>query len=299
MTDFPTHIKIILYFCTMKTAQPNTHPMNLYPQKIKEEGIVVFDNVKGLPTGNEPFTSTDYVIAIGHRGHMDLMYDDMSDYSGQHTVGVIFPNHTLRTVSKTDDYLASLIIVDSSALDDPILQIINQMRYRYEPHPNVKLDKHEYRIITHVVEGMREITRLNLPDHRMLMSRLLEFLLRLLSHYRISKLNDIGGDKHVITRFYSDLKRHCREHRDVRFYAEQACLSTKYFSAIVKQETGHSAAHWIHNQVVAEAKLLLHMRHDLSVQAIADLLGFDDQAVFSRYFRRETGLSPSQFRETN
>lgn len=51
--------------------------------------------------------------------------------------------------------------------------------------------------------------------------------------------------------------------------------------------------------MVAEAKLLLHMRHDLTVQAIADLLGFDDQAVFSRYFRRETGLSPSQFREAN
>lgn len=283
----------------MEKSSFNTHPMNLYPQRIREEGIVVFDNVRGLPSGDKPFTSSDYVICIGHRGHIELMYDDISDFSEQHTVGVIFPNHTLRKVSVTDDYLATLIIVDSSVLDDPILQIIKQMRYRYEPHPNVKLDKHEYRIITHVVEGMHEITRLDLPDRRMLMTRLLEFLLRLLSQYRKSKLNEPGTDKQVSARFHNDLKQHFREHRDVGFYAAQACLSTKHFSAVVKQETGHTAAYWIHHQVVAEAKMLLHIRHDLTVQAVADLLGFEDQATFSRYFRRETGLSPTVFRTTN
>lgn len=260
---------------------------------------MVFDDVRGLPTGDEPFVSSDYVICIGHRGHIELMYDDISDYSEKHTVGVIFPNHCLRKVSVTDDYLATLIIVDSSVLNDPILQIISQMRYRYEPHPNVKLDKHEYKMITGVVDGMREIKRLELPDQRMLMSRLLEFLLRLLSRYRMSKLDETHIDKQVSARFQRDLAQHFREHRDVGFYAAQACLSTKYFSDVVKQETGHTAAYWIHRQVVVEAKMLLHIRHDLTVQAISDMLGFDEQAAFSRYFRRETGLSPSEFRSTS
>ena len=283
----------------MNTAHPYTHPMNLYPQRIKEEGIVVFDDVRGLPTGDEPFVSSDYVICIGHRGHIELMYDDISDYSEKHTVGVIFPNHCLRKVSVTDDYLATLIIVNASALNDPILQIISQMRYRYEPHPNVKLDKHEYKMITGVVDGMREIKRLELPDQRMLMSRLLEFLLRLLSRYRMSKLDETHIDKQVSARFQRDLAQHFREHRDVGFYAAQACLSTKYFSDVVKQETGHTAAYWIHRQVVVEAKMLLHIRHDLTVQAIAYMLGFSEQAAFSRYFRRETGLSPSEFRDAS
>ena len=280
----------------MKKIPSDIHPMNLYPQKIKEEGIVVFDNVKGLPSGDEPFVSSDYVICIGHRGRIELMYDNITDYSEQHTVGVIFPNHRLLKVNKTDDYRATLIVVGASLLNDPILQIINQLRYRYEPHPNVKLDRHEYKMITSVVEGMREITRLQLPDYRMLMTRLLEFLLRLLSHYRKSKLKETHADKRVIARFHSDLAKYFREHRDVSFYAEKACLSTKHFSAVVKQETGRTAAYWIHRQVVVEAKMLLHIRHDLSVQAIADMLGFEEQATFSRYFRRETGLSPTEFR---
>ena len=281
----------------MKGKETETHPMLSNIQRIKEEGIVVLDDVRGIPTGDEPFVSPDYVICIGHRGHIQLMYDDQPDYSEKYTVGVIFPNHSVSKVSKTDDYLATLIVVDVSVLDDPMLQIINQMRYRYEPHPCVKLDRHEYRMITDVVEGMREIKRLELPDNRMLMTRLLEFLLRLLSHYRKNKLNETSTNKRVSMQFHSDLVQHFRKHHDVGFYADKACLTPKYFSAVVKQETGQNAAYWIRTQIVAEAKMLLHIRHDLSVQAIADMLGFGEQASFSRYFKHETGLSPTEFRE--
>jgi len=257
----------------------------------------VFDDVRGLPTDSEPFVSPDYVICIGRRGRIDLMYDNTPDYSEQHTVGVIFPNHALATVSKTDDYLATLIIVDASVLNDPMLQIIKHLRYRYEPHPCVKLDKHEYKMIMNVVEGMMETARINIVDRRTLMVRQLEFLLRFLSYYRSQKMNEANTDKRVSTRFRNDLAKHFRQHRDVGFYAEQACLSAKHFSTVIKEETGRSASYWIHTHIVAEAKMLLHIRRDLTVQTIADMLGFDEQATFSRYFRRETGLSPSEFRE--
>jgi AraC-like DNA-binding protein len=281
----------------MKRKHPYTHPITLYNQRIKEEGIVVFDDVRGLPTDSEPFVSPDYVICIGRRGRIDLMYDNTPDYSEQHTVGVIFPNHALATVSKTDDYLATLIIVDASVLNDPMLQIIKHLRYRYEPHPCVKLDKHEYKMIMNVVEGMMETARINIVDRRTLMVRQLEFLLRFLSYYRSQKMNEANTDKRVSTRFRNDLAKHFRQHRDVGFYAEQACLSAKHFSTVIKEETGRSASYWIHTHIVAEAKMLLHIRRDLTVQTIADMLGFDEQATFSRYFRRETGLSPSEFRE--
>ena len=182
-------------------------------------------------------------------------------------------------------------------LNDPMLQIINQMRYRYEPHPCVKLDKQEYRIIMDVVEIMRETHRLKLPDWKTLISRQLEFLLRLLGTYRKSKLNEASQEKRISIKFHSDLEQHFRQHRDIGFYAQLACLTPKYFSTVIHIETGHTAAYWIRTKIIAEAKMLLHVRHDLSVQAIADMLGFEEQATFSRYFKRETGLSPKEYRE--
>lgn len=268
-------------------------------QRIKEKGIVIFEDVRGLPLGDEPFTSPDYVIAIGHRGHMDIRYDDMPDFSAKHTVAVIFPNHTLRTISKTDDYLATLIVVDATLLNDPLLRIINQMRYHYEPHPWVELNKKEYGIIMNLVEVMKETSNIDIPDQRLMLTIQLEFLMRLLGYYRKIRLHEEPAFKRVSMQFHNDLSQHYRSHRDVGFYAEKACLSPKHFSTVIKNETGHTAAWWIHSRIIAEAKMLLNMRRDLTVQAVANMLGFDDQAVFSRYFHRETGLYPTEFREKN
>lgn len=280
----------------MKNEEHYQHPMLVNAQKIKENGIVVFDDVRGLPSGKEPFTSPDYVICIGHRGNMQMTYDDMPDHTSKQTVAVVFPNHTLRMLSKSDDYLATLVVVDASLLDDPLLRIINQMRYRYEPHPWVELNRHEYGVIMHLVGVMRETVSIDIPDKRLFLTRQLGFFMRLLSHYRTVKLNEAPNLKRVSIQFQNNLAQHFRDHRDVGFYAEKACLSPKHFSTVIRQETGHTAAWWIHSHVVAEAKALLQLRRDLNIQAVADQLGFSDQAVFSRYFKRETGLYPTEYR---
>jgi AraC-like DNA-binding protein len=283
----------------MKTDQTYRHPMLVNAQKIKENGIAILDDVRELPSGKEPFTSPDYVICIGHRGTMQMTYDDMPDHSSKQTVAVVFPNHTLRMVSKSDDYLATLVVVDAALLDDPLLRIIGQLRYRYEPHPWVELDRREYGVIMHLVGVMRETASIDIPNRQHFMMSQLEFFMRLLSHYRTVKLNETAVEKRVSTLFSNDLAQYFREHRDVGFYAAKVCLTPKHFSTVVRQETGHTAAWWIHRQVVSEAKNLLTMRPDLNIQAIADQLGFADQATFSRYFHRETGLYPTEFRAGN
>lgn len=288
-----------MYFCIMEKKKTSAHPIDLNLKRIKEEGIVVLDNARGLPTGDKPFNFPDYVICIGQKGHIDLMYDDYLDYSEEQTVGVIFPNHILKEVRKTDNYLATLIVANATMLNDPMLQIINQMRYRYELHPCVKLDKHEFKMIMNLVELMKETSIIDLPDRKVLMVRQLEFFLRMLSHYRSKKLNESSSAVPLSEQFYANLKRHARQHHDVEFYANLACITPKYFTTVIKQETGRTASYWIHNHIVAEAKMLLHIRPDLSVQAIAFMLGFEEQTAFSRYFKREVGMSPTEFRNAN
>ena len=280
----------------MGKTESYQHPMLVNAQKIKENGIVVFDNIRGLPPGKELFTSPDYVICIVHHGYIRATYNDHPDSAEEHTAVVIFPNHSLREVSKSDDYLATLVVANASMLNDPMLRIIDQMRYRYEPCPRVKLDHEEYTVIMQLVGVMRETTSINIPDKRLLLTRQLGFFMRLLSYYRTVKLNESPNLKHVSTQFQNNLVQHFRDHRNVGFYAAKACLSTKYFSTVIYQETGHTAAWWIHSHVVAEAKALLLMRRDLNIQTVANQLGFPDQATFCRFFKRQTGLTPTDYR---
>lgn len=96
-------------------------------------------------------------------------------------------------------------------------------------------------------------------------------------------------------RAFGDLvHQHFREQRGVAFYAQKLCISTKYLSMIVREATGRSAASWIDQHVILEAKNLLRFGN-LSVQEVAFGLNFPNQSSFGKYFKHQTGMSPTQF----
>ena len=228
---------------------------------------------------------------------MNLFYDGYPDVAKAHTVAVVFPNHALTMVDKTDDYKATLIVVSASVMSEPMLQIINHFRYRYEQQPRVTLNAHDFKIIMHIVEVLHETSTLDIPNRRTILIRQMDFFLRMLNYYRQKMLNDETTTKRISAQFQAVLNEHFHEHRNVAYYANLACLSPKYFSTVIHEQTGQTASYWINAKVTAEAKRLLHTLPSISVKGVADMLGFSDQNDFSRYFKRETGMSPSEFRE--
>ncbi len=73
-------------------------------------------------------------------------------------------------------------------------------------------------------------------------------------------------------------------------------LSPRYLSDLLKQETGKTAIDLIHIYLVSEAKNRL-IGDDQSVSEIAYELGFENLPYFSRLFKKETGISPNQFKK--
>ena len=97
-------------------------------------------------------------------------------------------------------------------------------------------------------------------------------------------------------RFVSLVHDHCIEEREVSFYADKLCISTRYLSAIVRRTTHHSAKELIDKIVVMEIKVLLQ-NTPLPIQEIAYKMHFPDQSYLGRYFKKHTGISPSVFRQ--
>lgn len=101
----------------------------------------------------------------------------------------------------------------------------------------------------------------------------------------------------IVFNFIDSLNRNYAAHRDVDWYAEQANLTTNYFSKIVRLHIGYTPNVMIRHIIVAYAKIMLAQR-DLSIKEIATRLNFRDQFAFSRYFKSCAGMSPMEYRKT-
>ncbi|MCD1117611.1 helix-turn-helix domain-containing protein [Chryseobacterium turcicum] len=82
----------------------------------------------------------------------------------------------------------------------------------------------------------------------------------------------------------------------VKYMAERLNLSSRYLSDLLKQETGKTALEHIHIALVMEAKNIL-MSTDKTVAETAYELGFENPPYFSRLFKKEVGLTPTEYRE--
>ncbi|AJH15229.1 helix-turn-helix domain-containing protein [Myroides profundi] len=104
------------------------------------------------------------------------------------------------------------------------------------------------------------------------------------------------GSHDIIDRFYTSITEHAIKHREVGFYADKLHLTPQYLTTLLKQKTGKSVLKWIDHMVVLYAKSLLKTT-ELSIKEISHELHFNDASLFCRHFKRNTGISPQQFRK--
>ena len=98
-----------------------------------------------------------------------------------------------------------------------------------------------------------------------------------------------------IERFRALLDARCRTRRPVASYAEAMGITTGQLTRICREAFGVSAIEAIDSRAIHEAKRLLGYS-TLSVKQVAGELGFQDEAYFGRFFRKKTGLRPTEYR---
>ena len=83
----------------------------------------------------------------------------------------------------------------------------------------------------------------------------------------------------------------------VAYFADKCCYSTKYFGELVKTETGRTARDFINDRLLRAAKQLL-ADEELSIGQVSQELGFEYPQHFVRFFKSQTGKTPSEYRRS-
>jgi AraC-like DNA-binding protein len=99
----------------------------------------------------------------------------------------------------------------------------------------------------------------------------------------------------TLAQFRRLVQKHASSERNIGFYARRLQLTPHYLCAVIKKTSGQTVMDWVNAEVIRDAKDLL-LSGELRTQEVARELNFPDHASFTKFFKRETGLSPQAFR---
>ncbi|UFH56080.1 helix-turn-helix domain-containing protein [Spirosoma sp. KNUC1025] len=143
----------------------------------------------------------------------------------------------------------------------------------------------------------------SIPDNiqgemlRMLLKRLIIKSTRLAKmQYLNQDFNE--NDLDLVRRFNLLVEMNYRSLHDVKAYADLLNKSPKTLSNLFALYNQPGPLQVIHNRITLEAKRLL-LYTDKSIKEIAFALGFEEIPHFSRFFKNQLGVSPSDFKERN
>lgn len=167
---------------------------------------------------------------------------------------------------------------------------------------HVVLGSDELRKVTHSIGQMREDTMIDAPieDVHALLRHQLHALLTRLSILQMRQqvqepLPLIPTAVQRFTRFQQLVEERFAQWHQVADYASQIGYTEKSLARAVAAATGMTAKAFIAERINLEAKRLL-VHTDFQVATIAEKLGFAEATNFSKFFKREAGCTPAEFR---
>jgi AraC-like DNA-binding protein len=269
-------------------------------QRIEQEKVVMADeNALPITLANEVFVSPNFVISLCHKGSCKADFDMHPIEFKQHDIAVMLPDHIIGYGECSEDYSTTMIVIDRAFFDELTNRESFSSFLKYKDQPNYHLNEEQYTQVTTILATLRLVIEIHHPKRTESLANLLDILFYALTDYRSDEplYNVEVRNTHLFNSFYDLLINNYKEQHEIAWYAEKLCLTTKYFSGVIRRITGKSAAQWIDEILILHAKRLLYTRRDMNIQQIAFELGFKGNANFCRFFKDQTGLRPSEYRK--
>ena len=269
-------------------------------QRVEQEKVVIA-NEHALPIklASDVFISPNFAISLCHSGSCSAEFDMLPVEYHQHDIAVMLPDHIIGNGKCTEDYSITMIIIARSFYEELIHRESFRGFLKYKNRPNYHLNDEQYKQVTTILATLRLVVEIDHPKRIESIANILDILFFALTDYRGKEYFDKEEKRntYLFNSFCDLLIDNYRQQHEIGWYAEKLCLTPKYFSGVIRQITGKSAAQWINEVLILHAKRLLTTRRDMNIQQIAFELGFKGNANFCRFFKDQTGLRPSEYRK--
>jgi len=187
--------------------------------------------------------------------------------------------------------------LEKNTLGSNLIQQINLYNYHLYP-PLLQLEESEIHFFEVIANRISD--EFHAPDDfatEEIIASLLKMFLLLAERIRKKTTYQSAHPTYYPTflNFQKLLDQYLLTNRKVIYYAQLMQISTKKLNRITQEVIQKPAKQYIHERLIMEMKRLL-MNTDLSIKEIAYQSGFDEPTNFVKYFKKETSMTPSSFR---
>lgn len=270
--------------------------------------LIVSDNIDEVNIASETMSSS-FLAFYCERGALQFTVEGEMYHVGEGDIVICTPRNIIGMYMRTPDLQGKVISAGELIYDETMPSV-----FHIDPNWWKKLFFLRQNPVVHATEfqGKLFLAYFNLlmvymedndNPYRQRIIRLtsqavaVELLHALENDVIDQTTSDTSQKDRLFQRFMSILSRPTNTEREVRAYAEQLLVTSKYLSAVCKEKSGRTAMDWITENTVSHIKYYL-LQTDLSVKEIAFKLDFPDVSFFCKYVKKHLGESPMEYRKT-
>lgn len=271
---------------------PNYEFFSIVPQ---------INEVPELWNNNPKILDAGVVLFVCQSGQGKLMIDMNTYHIQRGSFCIILPFTVIQLLEYTEDIQATAVTAGINFLEKlSMLQPVDDYATLIQENPCIQLNdtqlqeaKEFYHFINNRLADKNRPLAIEIRD-----TLLMYVGLEVVSLYAKTKPHEkrkLSRQEQIFRNFTLSLSKNFREHRNVEYYAEEACLTPRHFSTVIKKRSGRLPIQWITERTIILIKYLLE-NSEMSIQEISNELNFPNQSFFSRYFKKHTGTNPKAYR---
>lgn len=250
-----------------------------------------------------PLPVAGSLVMMCEQGYLDITINSRRFIMHRGEIAFIVFDMVAVPIMVSEDFKAKYIAIDFDAAQDAFFLVTSNRFWEYVYSTPVFSLNGNVKEIAHMWFKTVEWIYANCSDmttEKVLRNEMENFMLVMAE--QVESCKGLLGENPVKNRawtivndFLGLLNRHYTRHHDVAFYADKLNITPNYLNIIAKKNIGVSAKEQINIQLGLVVKMLLDTT-DLTVKEIAGKLHYEDPSYLCRIFRKQTGLSPIQYR---
>jgi AraC-like DNA-binding protein len=249
-----------------------------------------------------------FCLFIVERGECIFNIDCRTFHVGKNMAGFLTDRYIIQAIAVSGDFRCRLMLVAKDFLQN-ILKGANMpapgitVTFSFFSNPVIRFEQDEFLLLQDNMERLR--CNIHRKDHafwqELVQNEFANLFFEVSDIIRLRLGKEPQKQKYtrreqVIDRFFQLLLQHSRTEREVAFYADKLCVTPVYLSRALKHAVGKSAIKVIQELVVSDAMTLLR-KPEMNIQDVVDDMNFPDRETFSKFFKKNTGKSPGEFRK--